>query len=152
MLLNMIFYYFIAIISFGYLYSAMSLGAPLLNGRPEPSFFPIMIGLLACFFSFVLIFRNIKSRVSYSDEKIKRNRFKDDIKPLLVIISIFIYISSFSFIGYFISSFLFVLSIVVIFSSMDLIIKKSIVSFLIVSLGYLVFEQVFGVRLPAFWE
>ncbi|GAB3480179.1 tripartite tricarboxylate transporter TctB family protein [Marinomonas epiphytica] len=153
---NLLFYYFLIALSFGYLITAIRLGAPVVDNRPEPSFFPIIVGALACIFSLILItrkFQSIKQEMPTESRLDKQVQESSENKaPLLIMGAIFLYIIAFSYIGYFISSYLFVLSVILIFSSMTKVIQKAMISLIIVFLGYLIFEQVFGVRLPALWE
>jgi len=158
MLLNkrFAFQFLVFLFSVGYLLTAINLGKPLYNNRLEPSFFPLLVGFFAVIFSAVLLFKEIvlikqKTKLSQSRKEEKKMSNKTEYAPLLIILSIFVYILAFSIAGYFISSFLFVLSIIVIFSSLEKIIQKLLISITIVFVGYLLFEQIFGVRLPALW-
>lgn len=158
MLLNkrFAFQFLVFLFSVGYLLTAVNLGMPLYNNRLEPSFFPLLVGFFAVIFSTVLLFKEIvlikqKTKLSQSRKEEKMMSNKTEYAPLLIILSIFVYILAFSIAGYFISSFLFVLSIIVIFSSLEKIIQKLLISITIVFVGYLLFEQIFGVRLPALW-
>jgi putative tricarboxylic transport membrane protein len=155
---NLVFYFLGFAFSIGYFVTAVNLGNPVSNNRLEPSFFPLVLGFFAVLFSSILLLREIassKKQESSTQEKTvesdQSEAKKSKYSPLLIMLSIFVYIFAFSFIGYFISSFLFVLSIIVIFSSLEKIIQKSIISIIIVLIGYLVFDQLFGVRLPALW-
>jgi len=149
---NLVFLYLVFALSLGYLITAINLGSPLSDGRVEPSFFPILLGIFSVTFSAILVFREFasikrSSQLAEDDSSVGKANYS----PLWVMLSIFIYIMAFQVVGYFLSSFLFVLSIIVIFSSLDKIIQKTIISLIIAALGYLVFEQMFGVRLPALW-
>lgn len=157
---NLVFFFLVFAFSIGYLVTALSLGKPILNNRLEPSFFPILLGSFAVLFSTILLKRELaackqqaatttKFETTPTAEQSEATPSK--YAPILIILSIFTYILAFAFIGYFVSSFVFVLSIIVIFSSLEKIIQKSIISIVIVLVGYLVFDQLFGVRLPALW-
>jgi len=165
---NLVFFFLVFVFSIGYLVTAINLGNPISNNRLEPSFFPLMLGFFAVLFSSILLLREVSANKKQTTDtalntknldsitKTESATDKTDTTPskyahLLIMLSIFSYILAFAFIGYFISSFLFVLSIIVIFSSLEKIIQKSIISIAIVLVGYLVFDQLFGVRLPALW-
>lgn len=154
---NIAFFFLIFAFSVAYFATALNLGSPISNNRVEPSFFPLLLGFFAVLFSSILLFKEISSSknkdINTPDAESKTTegeKEKTNYAPLLIMLSIFLYILAFSFIGYF-SSFLFVLSIIVIFSSLEKIIQKSIISIIIVLVGYLVFDQLFGVRLPTSW-
>jgi putative tricarboxylic transport membrane protein len=155
---NIAFFFLIFAFSVAYFATALNLGSPISNNRVEPSFFPLLLGFFAVLFSSILLFKEISSSknkdINIPDAESKATegeKRKTNYAPLLIMLSIFLYILAFSFIGYFISSFLFVLSIIVIFSSLEKIIQKSIISIIIVLVGYLVFDRLFGVRLPTLW-
>ncbi|MCZ2720137.1 tripartite tricarboxylate transporter TctB family protein [Marinomonas sp. 15G1-11] len=144
--------------SIGYLVTAVNLGSPISNNRLEPSFFPLVLGSFAVLFSSILLFREIsanKTQASKSEQASidleKTEAEMSKYAPLWIMLSIFSYIFAFSLVGYFISSFLFVLSIITIFSKWEKMLYKSTISIIIVLIGYLIFEQIFGVRLPALW-
>lgn len=150
------FQFLVFLFSVGYLLTAISLGPPMSNNRLEPSFFPLLVGFFAVVFSAILLFKEAalikqKIKLSQQNEKDKKINNKVEYAPLLIMLSIFIYILMFSIAGYFISSFMFVLSIIVIFSSIEKMMQKLLMSITIVFVGYLLFEQIFGVRLPALW-
>ena len=155
---NLVFFYLIFAFSIGYLVTAVNLGSPISNNRLEPSFFPLVLGSFAVFFSSILLLREIsitKVEVSKGEETstdLEKTETKmSKYAPLFIMLSIFLYVFAFSYIGYFISSFLFVLSIITIFSKWEKMLIKSTISIIIVLIGYLIFEQIFGVRLPALW-
>ncbi len=152
------FFFLVLVFSMGYFITAISLGKPVADDGLQPSFFPLILGFASIVFSATLLSREIyllrlaelKQRaelVSAGEASVES--FK--LPAFLIIVSIFIYIIAFSMIGYFISSIFFVYSIIMIFSEKEKLVQKFIISLIIVGLGYLVFEQMFGVRLPALW-
>ncbi len=148
---KILFHLFLLVVSGGYLLTAFSLGAPVVDAQLRPSFFPILIGLLAVAFSAVLLSREIRegkeSRPSANQAAASGDRLS-----YMIIGATALYILLFSLIGYVISSVLYVFAIMLIFSNRDKWLQKLAISIVIVGLGYLVFEQIFGVRLPALWE
>ncbi|WP_417546682.1 tripartite tricarboxylate transporter TctB family protein [Marinobacter sp.] len=143
-----IFQLFLFVVSIGYLVTAINLGSPIAGGRLQPSFFPLILGSFSVLFGGILFF---KEWIAVKQEKLTdtdddgRNRFAAPI----IIVSIFVYIVAFSAVGYFISSLFFVFAMLWVFSSKGKIVQKAAISVVIVTLGYLVFELLFGVRLPA---
>tara|TARA_R110001583_G_scaffold6499_9_gene32929 strand:- start:24482 stop:24964 length:483 start_codon:yes stop_codon:yes gene_type:complete len=154
---NIIFYFLLFFLSVGYFVVAINLGAPFANNGLQPSSFPLLIGLFAMMFSSILLCREVKlmkSMDSSLEDDTQINSpltVKDRFAPFAIMLSIFLYILLFSPLGYFLSSILFVFSIIIIFSSLEKALQKIVISTIIVAFGYLVFEQMFGVRLPALW-
>jgi|GEM_PF-640687 len=146
------FYFFVFIISVGYFVTAFTLGAPVDNGSIEPSFFPLFVGFCAVVFSSILFFKKIQDNVSA--DKSKDLELKEEEKHWLksvptLVVTTAVYIGLFTIIGYFLSSLLYVFAVIIIFSDTKKLATKFIISLVIVILGYLIFEQLFGVRLPA---
>jgi len=145
------FYFFVFIISVGYFVTAFTLGAPVANGSIEPSFFPLFVGFCAVVFSSILLFKQITDNASAEKSKQLEVNEKETVwfknVPTLVVTTA-IYIGLFTIIGYFLSSFLYVFAVIIIFSDTKKLVTKFIISLVIVILGYLIFEQLFGVRLP----
>lgn len=63
-----------------------------------------------------------------------------------------LYVLAFTQLGYLASSLLYVFAIMIIFSNTEKWLSKLVIAALIVGLGYLLFEQLFGVRLPSLLE
>ncbi|SFG53335.1 tripartite tricarboxylate transporter TctB family protein [Neptunomonas qingdaonensis] len=147
---KLIFQLLILAVSIGYLITAINLGSPIVEGSIQPSFFPLILGSFAVLFSGVL-FYNEFSAVKRSGLTETDSAGEKQFSVPIIIVSIFIYIIAFSTVGYFISSALFVFAIILVFSSKGKYAQKAAISIVIVTLGYIVFEQLFGVRLPALW-
>lgn len=140
------FLYFILVVSVGYLISAMSLGAPIVDNGLTPSFFPIVVGAVAILFSTVLITQSLRNPPEERASDEPRNY-----THLWVVAAIFVYIVAFRQIGYFISSSLFVFALIVIFSPLEKFLLKAGISVLVVAICYVMFQKLFGVRLPTLW-
>ena len=148
MLLNrhLLFLYVILAVSVGYLISAMSMGAPISGSRLTPSFFPIFLGSATILFCCILILQQLRSEPE-KESPSEANRYTH----IWVVLAIFAYIVAFKPLGYFISSSLFVFALILLFSSFEKLPSKAAISVAIVAIGYVVFQQLFGVRLPALW-
>lgn len=146
---KILFHLVLLVASSGYLVSAFSLGAPVVEAQLKPSFFPLLIGTLAVIFSAVLMHRALKE--SRQDAN-NGSAAKSDRLSYLIIGSTALYVLTFTLLGYLLSSVLYVFAIMIIFSSRERWIEKLAIAAVIVGLGYLVFEQLFGVRLPTLWE
>lgn len=146
---------FLLAFSIIYLISSLSLGAPLQNGRLTPSFFPLLLGVISTALTLILLVRTVRKVAnegeSASTQKEMEARKVEKLLPLFVIAATTIYIILFPIIGYFFSSLLYIFSIIIIFSDLNKLLTKFILTIAVVFLGYLLFEQVFRVRLPALW-
>ncbi|MDO6455950.1 tripartite tricarboxylate transporter TctB family protein [Celeribacter halophilus] len=140
------FLFLILAVSVGYLVSAMSLGAPVAESGLTPSFFPILVGAAAILFSTILIVQNRRETSGKTASDAPRVY-----THLWVIAAIFVYIMAFRTVGYFISSGLFVFALIVIFSSVEKLVVKAVISAAIVAICYVMFQKLFGVRLPTLW-
>nr|WP_067286693.1 tripartite tricarboxylate transporter TctB family protein [Marinobacterium profundum] len=157
---KILFHVFVLVIACGYLLSAFSLGMPVVESQLKPSFFPMLIGFLSVIFSSILLFREIsKDRAAAEKTNPKSDTSNDndteetsERSAYLIIVATAVYIFAFSQVGYLISSALYVFAVMIIFSNREKIWQKLAIAIVTVGLGYLVFEQMFGVRLPAMWE
>lgn len=140
-----LFLYVLLAVSVGYLVSAISLGAPISDSNVTPSFFPIILGIASTSFATTLVFQN-RSRFEAPASRVSASR-----AHLWIIAVIFAYIVAFRPLGYFISSSLFVFALLIIFSSAGKLVQKALISLAIVGSAYIMFQQLFGVRLPTLW-
>ena len=149
---KVIFQSFIFLVSIGYLVTAVTIGRPVVDESIQPSFFPLILGFFAVLFSGILFFNEL---IAVRSNKVTGGKGDDcgghRFAIPIVIFSIFLYIMTFSIVGYFISSAFFVFAMMLVFSSKGNTVKKAAISVVIATLGYLVFELLFGVRLPALW-
>lgn len=143
---KILFQFLIFVLSVGYLVTAINLGSPTEEGRLQPSFFPLIIGSAAVLFSGILLFREW---VMVRNEVTEASNSKGLYAAPIIVASILIYILAFSAFGYFIPSVLFVFSMMMIFSEKEKFIQKAVISVVVATIGYLIFEQLFGVRLPS---
>lgn len=152
---RLVFPLFLLAFSLTYLISSISLGVPLNNGRLTPSFFPLLLGGISTAFTLMLLFRTVRQERNEegtdSPQKEAETRNIDKFLPLLVIAATVVYTLLFPIMGYFLSSLLYVFSVVIIFSDLNKLVTKFMLTIAVVFLGYLLFEQVFRVRLPALW-
>lgn len=133
-------------VSVGYLFTAIGLGDPFSDRGLTPSFFPILIGVAAIIFVSVLIVE--KLREAPEEEAAAGPGIYTHI---WVTFAIFIYIALFRTVGYFLSSWVFVLALILLFSAREKFAQKAVIAAAIVGLVYLMFQQLFGVRLPTIW-
>nr|WP_300314930.1 tripartite tricarboxylate transporter TctB family protein [Halomonas sp.] len=136
--------------SLGYLTYSLALGAPISKGLPSPLFFPTVLGAVALLLSITLLYRAIRSVKDSSQEEKKEETTA--LRPALIVIATIAYISIFNFAGYFLSSLLYIFCIIAIFSDLKKPFVTAIGSIIITSMGLLVFEYVFRIRLPGILE
>lgn len=149
---QILFYLLFLVASIAYLVSAVNLGAPVVDAQLKPSFFPLIIGTLAVTFSIILLQRALKERRDADCNSSDPAATLGDRRPYLVMAATALYVLAFTLAGYLISSLLYVFAIMIIFSNTEKWISKLVISALIVGFGYLIFEQLFGVRLPSLLE
>lgn len=155
---NALFPLLILIGSIIYLIEAIKLGQPVTVEGIRPSFVPLVLGSLSSVFSLILVIKAMRltkgtrNEVKAPSDASQSEAESSPVLPaVLTIIAISIYIVLFSMVGYFVSSFLFVFAVTTIFSERNRWLAKLATSAAVVAFGYIVFEQLFGVRLPALW-
>lgn len=148
MLLNrqLVFLYVTLAVSVGYLVTALSLGAPFADGGLTPAFFPILVGGAAILFCAILIVQQLRAAPAETPEAGPRSY-----THIWVALAILLYIVAFKPLGYFLSSGLFVLALIVVFSNLEKLLIKVAIAAAITGVAYLMFQQLFGVRLPTLW-
>ncbi|QPM91959.1 hypothetical protein PSAL_032220 [Pseudooceanicola algae] len=143
---QLIFLYFTLAASVGYLVTALSLGAPIAESGLTPAFFPTLIGGLAIVFCCILILQALRSGPEADPVEEGRNY-----THVWVVVAIFFYIVAFQPLGYFLSSGLFVFALILLFSKFEKLLQKALISAAIVVVAFIMFQQLFGVRLPTLW-
>ncbi len=154
MLLNrqLVFLYVTLAVSVGYLVTALSLGAPIADNGLTPAFFPILVGCAAIVFCSILIVQALRvppeaapqTDTDAADEERSYTH-------VWVVVAIFFYIVAFRTLGYFLSSGLFVFALILLFSKFEKLVLKAVISAAIVGVAFVMFQQLFGVRLPTLW-
>lgn len=148
MLINrqLVFLFVTLAVSIGYLVTALLLGPPFADGGLTPAFFPILVGSAAIMFASIMILQQLRATPEDKPDNTART-----FTHLWVVAAIFVYIVAFKPLGYFLSSGLFVFALIVLFSSFEKLLVKLVISTVIVGAAYLMFQQLFGVRLPTLW-
>lgn len=148
MLLNrqLVFLYVTLAVSVGYLVSALRLGPPISDEGLTPAFFPMLVGCAAILFASILILQKLREVREEPAAEAPRTY-----THLWVVVAIFLYVVAFKPLGYFLSSGLFVFALIVLFSSFEKLLIKAVISAVVTAVAYLMFEQLFGVRLPMLW-
>ncbi|ENO16059.1 tripartite tricarboxylate transporter TctB family protein [Marinobacter nanhaiticus D15-8W] len=152
----------LAIITVVYLISAIQLGPPMKDGNMTESFFPILtsvVMLIALVCAMVQALGRISSNGSDEEATAEASRTSKryagiSLGAIGVVLLTTGYLLAFDLIGYFVSTFFYVLLLHGLFSGS---IKKNwlmklVATLLITAAGYLLFEVFFQVRLPTFWS
>ncbi|WP_088744211.1 tripartite tricarboxylate transporter TctB family protein [Cobetia sp. QF-1] len=158
-----------------YLISALQLASPMENGRLSPSFFPLLIGLIACVLCLAQLIANYRasrqsllhspattaeehhaapdstdeSEAGTAEKEIPATGVLSWFTPALRLMTVTaLYILAFSHLGYLLSSALYVYAIMLLFSGRQKWMSKALIACVIAGLGYVLFEQLFNVHLP----
>lgn len=152
MLLNrqLVFLYVTLAVSVGYLVTALSLGAPIADNGLTPAFFPILVGCAAIVFCSILIVQALRVPPETAPQTDAANEERS-YTHVWVVVAIFFYIVAFRTLGYFLSSGLFVFALILLFSKFEKLVLKAVISAAIVGVAFVMFQQLFGVRLPTLW-
>lgn len=148
------FSFFVLIMSLAYLYSANTLGPPLINARLSPSFFPLILGGISTLLSIALLIRTVRANIEHpvDDTQVADGSGnRGHLRALLAMVSTGVFVLLFQTLGFFVTTIPYVLAIVLIFSNREKIVQKLIYSVLIASAGYFLFSSIFNVRLPVLW-
>ena len=148
------FYFFTFIFSATYLSSALTLGPPIEDSQLTLSFFPLILGTLSVLVSLCLLFNTIRSnRVETQQEVLPEPaNSKGRYLALMAIAATAVFVLLFQTLGFFVTTIPYVFSIILIFSNREKLLQKLFFSILIVALGYLMFAEIFNVRLPTLLE
>ncbi|WP_458792697.1 tripartite tricarboxylate transporter TctB family protein [Yoonia sp. MH D7] len=130
----------------GYLITALNLGPPIVENGLTPAFFPILVGGAAIVFCSILIVQALRAQPKVAPVDEGRSY-----THVWVVVAIFVYIAAFNTLGYFLSSGLFVFVLILLFSRFENLVLKAIISVTIVEVTFVMFQQLFGFRLPTLW-
>ncbi|ASJ73906.1 tripartite tricarboxylate transporter TctB family protein [Granulosicoccus antarcticus] len=142
---------FVLAVSLLYLVSALGLGPPVNASKLTPSFFPLVLGSLSCFFSLALVIRIVRGNMAAeaTHEKPEQTSQEDRWRSPAAIAATGVFVLLFQTVGFFASTIPYVFAIILIFSDRQKLKSKLIFSVLITLAGYVIFTAIFNVRLPA---
>lgn len=143
----------LGLLSLGYLIGALAMGPPLEGGKLTPSFFPLLIGLLATLLCGLQWWSAVRAGASGAAEEApsgsaSRRRFPPELALMLATLA---YVLLFQPLGYALSTLAYVLTVMLLFSGREKWPSKAAIALAITGAGYLLFHQVFNVRLPMLW-
>jgi putative tricarboxylic transport membrane protein len=133
-----------------YFIGAIDLGAPVSGGQPTASFFPLLLSVMM----YMSIAYIVVAEIHKGSEREDSSVFA---KPLIASIATGIYILLFGWIGYEVSTILFVWVLLAIFGYGEMFTPRGILIKLIAAIAitvmfYLFFTVGFDVRLPSFGD
>jgi len=121
--------------------------APIIkNGEISITFFPLFISFLLFITAGCLLYAGVREKTSTSFSLLKIS------KPIAIIVTTLIYVAIFKKVGYLLSSILYIFGLMLLFDDQKDLKNKNILnivySAVIVLVIYLLYQKVFGVRLP----
>ena len=145
----------LALLALGYLIGGLAMGPPLEAGKLTPSFFPLLIGVLATVLCVLQWWSSVRSagaldRDNAADEG-DRPRGRRLSPELTLMLATLVYVLVFQSLGYVLSTLVYVLGVMLLFSGLDKWLSKAMISLAITAVGFVLFNQVFNVRLPTLW-
>jgi len=159
------FYLVLLLLSVAYLVGSLRLGPPMIDGRLAPSFFPLLIGIAAtalCLAQWLAEIRRPRGQADETGEStLAAAGDSSEAGPvrrmvrspaIRLMVATCLYIAAFSVLGYWLSSALYVLTVMVLFAGRERLLSKAVIALVITAIGYLMFSELFNVRLPLLWE
>ena len=134
-----------------YILEAMKLSAPVVNGVPQESFFPIIIVVIGVLAAGSLLVSGIK--VANAEAAVEKEKKPVNYKPALVVAALAFLIAFFDTLGYAIVAPIFVFALMMIFDDKPQNWKKkAIISILVAIAVYALYTYVFDINFPQIWR
>ena len=136
---------------FAYIYEALKLSAPIVDGVPQETFFPLIIfafGLVAALSLLVSAVKkaNVEGVVEKKKTPVSR-------KPLYIILATAFLLFFFDILGYMIVAPIYLFLLMMIYDDKpQFIVKKIIYSALITAFVYVLYTSVFDISFPQIWR
>lgn len=134
-----------------YVLEAMKNSAPVIDGVPQESFFPLIIficGVAADLFLIAAALKNVNKEKEAAEEKNPRSR-----KALYVVLAAAAFIFLFDVLGFMVMAPLFVFAMMVIYDDKpQQIPKKILFTVLITAIIYVLYTYVFEINFPEIWR
>ncbi|MBB3141940.1 tripartite tricarboxylate transporter TctB family protein [Halomonas organivorans] len=156
----------LSLVTIGYLLSAMQLGPPMKDGNMTASFFPMLAAVIMLIALACVIVQEVRRSRSNDVKRPDGEAVEEDagqvsksyggisLGAIRVVLLTAGYLLAFDLVGYFVSTFLYVLLLMFQFGSGSLKnwSMKLFATLSITGAGYLLFEVFFQVRLPTLWS
>lgn len=135
-----------------YFVDAVQMAPPMRDGNMTVSFFPMAIAIMM-YMAIASVLWHIARIPPETTDPNSSDKDERRLGPLWITLLTGAYIFAFSAFGYFISTFLYVFILTILFGERAKgLLFKLIASLVITAGGYLLFEVVFQVRLPTLWR
>lgn len=151
----------LALLSLAYLIGSLEMSPPLEGGKLTPSFFPLLIGVLAtvlCSLQWWSVVRHTNAdgadcanEASNNEAPTGAARGRRLSPELTLMVATLVYVLAFQWLGYVLSTAVYVLAVMLLFSGLSKWLSKVVIALVITVVGFVLFNQVFNVRLPTFW-
>lgn len=143
----------LALLSLGYLAGSIAMGPPVAGGKLTPSFFPLLVGVLAVLLCTLQWWAAVRagppsSSAASAQRSESRRRWPPE---LLLMLATLVYVLSFQTLGYGLSTLAYVLVVMLFFSGLEKWPIKAAIALAITALGFLIFNEIFNIRLPTLW-
>lgn len=135
-----------------YFVDAVQMGPPIRDGNMTVSFFPLAIAIII-YLAIASVLWQILRTPRETDQAPPPQEDRRRLGPLWIALLTGLYILAFSYIGYFVSTAVYVFALTMLFGEGAKGLPFKLVASLIITVcGYLLFEVAFQVRLPTFWS
>ncbi|MBW6390192.1 tripartite tricarboxylate transporter TctB family protein [Billgrantia antri] len=149
----------LALLALGYLIGGLAMGPPLEAGKLTPSFFPLLIGMLATVLCALQWWSSVRGTgantladASVDADTKEGNASGRRFSPeLTLMLATLVYVLVFQWLGYTLSTLVYVLGVMLLFSGLGKWLSKVAIALAITAVGFVLFNQVFNVRLPTLW-
>lgn len=136
-----------------YFIDAVQMGPPIRDGNMTVSFFPMAIAIIMYLAIAGVLWRVFQTSSDDADQPSASDEDRRRLGPLWVALLTGLYILAFSYIGYFVSTAVYVFALTMLFGEGAKGLPLKLVASLIITVcGYLLFEVAFQVRLPTLWS
>ena len=133
-----------------YIVEALKLSAPIVDGIPQETFFPLIIFVIGFIAAASLLFSAVKKASTCTEVKEKK---AFNYKPILIMVATAILILLFDVLGYSIVAPIYVFTMMMIYDDKPQhIVKKIIFSIIVALFIYALYTYVFGINFPQIWR
>ncbi|MGI6029224.1 MAG: tripartite tricarboxylate transporter TctB family protein [Candidatus Heteroscillospira sp.] len=134
-----------------YILEALKLSAPVVDGVPQETFFPVIIFIFGTAATIMLLVSGIK-KVSAANY-VAPEKKKINYKPFYIVLATAAFIFFFDILGYTIMAPLYLFTMMMIYDDKPQhIVKKIVYSVLITIFVYIIYNFVFGISFPEIWR
>lgn len=130
-------------ISIVYFIESLKMAPPFVDGKVSMTFFPYLISIMTFVISLIILFRSLKEKRGMVIDRKRVSR------SFAVVVMTFLFVMAFEKIGYVVSSLVYCCSLMMIFGQQKQKMTRNVLyAGLVVLVVYVLFEKIFGVKLP----